>query len=264
MASDDGLSPGDILKALGLKLPSTQANPLRDLWNDLREAVDFATFNSDVQGLSSWGAFETYLQDDLGFSASDAADLRNQLEQKYSSFSDFQTELDSFSSFDEWENSLSWGETTGGESTDEDGRLVTGIRFFDEPGITRDDVSVPAGSVEIFGREIHTSQTGAPSDEESSSSLFAWSGMSADPSSPDVYETVTFSATVENTGTDPQQIVAALSVDGERVDESELVKLAPGSTREFSFLYEFEESGTYSVRIGESATIDVSAVPPNL
>jgi hypothetical protein len=264
MATDDGLSNGDILKALGLKLPNTQANPLRDLWNDLADSTDYATFSDDVQGLSSYSEFETYLQDTHGFSAGEASTFREQLESKYASFTDFQDSLSTFDSYEEWENSLSWGETVGGESTDEDGRLVSGFRFHDESGVTREGVRVPAGTVEIFGEEIHTSNTSPPVEEESSGSLFSWANESYSPDVPTPYDPVTISADVTNNGSYAEPFVAALKVDGPVVDESDLVKIGPGNTRTFEFTYRFDEVGNYDVQISSSATQTIPVAPEGL
>jgi len=264
MATDDGLSNGDILKALGLKLPNTQANPLRDLWNDLSDSTDHETFSNDVQGISSWSEFETYLQDNHGFSAGEASTFREQLESKYASFTDFRDALSTFDSYDEWENSLSWGETVAGESTDEDGRLVTGFRFHDEAGVTREGVQVPAGTVEIFGEEVHFSNTSPPVEEESSESLFSWANESHSPNVPNPHEPVTISADVTNNGNYAEPLVAALKVEGSVVDESDVVKVEPGNSRTFSFTHRFDEVGFYDVQISGSATQTISVAPEEM
>lgn len=266
----EGLNNSDILKALGLKLPNTQANPLRDLWNRIRDQKEFTTFSQDVNNLSSFADFETYLQDELGFTAEEAETFRLQMEQKYTDFADFQDSLSSFGEFEEWENSISWGETVGGNTTDEDGRIVNGIRFHDSTGLTRDNVSVPAGSVELFGNEVHFSRTGSSrsSDDTTSdtgtNSLFSWTGMSASPSSPDTGQEVTFSAEVTNNGDYQESYIASLKIDGVVEQESSLVSIGPGGSREFTFTQSFDEAGDYSAQINESSTIEITVLPPGI
>jgi len=264
------LKPADKLKALGLKLPESQESPLKEEFDELKKQVEnlsngFSEFQNDVNNQSSFSEFETYLTDTLGLSASEASKLRKKYESKYTDFSTFQNELSSYSSFEEWRNSFSWGDTLGGETTEDGQATNAGIRFHGEAGITREGVQVPAGTVEIFGPEVHFSQTGATADEEEDkSSLFSWSNESVDNATPVPYEDVTFSADLTNNGSYRENFVAALLVDGETVTTGDLFKIGPGNTRTVEFTYEFGEIGSYEVQISKSATIDVTVIPPQL
>jgi hypothetical protein len=268
MATDEeGLNNSDILKALGLKLPNTQANPLRDLWNTLEDVEDFSDFESKINNISSFAEFEDYLINDLGYTAEDAEDFRLQVEQKYSSFSDFQTFIvDEADSYEDWENSLSWGETVGGNTTDEDGRLVAGFRFHDSAGVTKDGVSVPAGSTEVFGNEVHFSQSGASRSSDDSTSdtgdgdLFSFSNLTGDEVGVRA-QTLTYTVDLTSNSDYQENFLPVLKVDGEVVREGDLISIGANSTRSISLSTAFSTEGTYEVGFNKGPTLTVTIDP---
>ncbi len=256
----DELKPKQKLKALGLKLPESQENPLKTEFDKLESAVEdlsngFPEFQNDVGNQTSFSEFETYLTDTLGLSADVSASLRSKFEAKYGDFSTFQTELDSFITFDEWLNSFKWGDTIGGETTSDGVESNQGIRFHSEEGVTKEDVQVPAGTVEIFGPEIHFSQTGATADEEEDkSSLFSYSNETLSDSSIFLDESATFSVDLTNNGSYQERFLPVLVVDGEKEKEGDLIKIGPGNTRTIAFEFFPPDTGDFDLRINKSAT----------
>jgi hypothetical protein len=263
----DNLKPVDKLNALGIKFPQAQRNPLREEFNALKSGIDsltdgFTTFQNDVSNQSSFDEFETYLESTLGLSAETAATLRNKISVKYGDFSTFQTELNSFSTFNEWENSFIWGDLLGGETTADGVNKNSGIRFHSEAGLTQDGVEVPAGSVEIFGPEIHFAHTGQTADVESDkSTILNWSNMSVDASSITLGTTSTFSADITNNGSYPETVTPGLFIDHELVATKDLVTVGAGDSKTITFGYTFGDLGVYEVKINKTSTVSVTVSP---
>jgi hypothetical protein len=257
----DELKPKDKLNALGLKAPDSQENPLQSEFESLLNGIDtnlsggWLDFQNDVSNQSSFGEFETYLTDTLGLSSSDASTLRQKYQSKFGTFSDFQNAVSSYSSFEEFENSFTWGDTISGETTEDGQNNNAGIRFHSEAGITKEGVSVPAGTVEIFGPEVHFSQTGATADEDpDKSSLFSYSNMDVSDSSVLLGDTPTVSVDLTNNGSYQENFLPVLLVDGEVQQEGDLIKIGAGNTRELSFEFKTPDTGDFEVQINKSPT----------
>jgi len=254
------LTPKEKLKALGVSAPAVQNNPFLTEFGAI-EDYGFSQFVTDVQGQASFAEFETYLQNTVGLSASDAEQFRKRMEQKYASFSDFQNALSGFSNEDEWINSFSWGTTIAGDTTEADGQtLGGGIRVHAEAGVSYDGVSVPAGSVEIFGSEIHTSQSGASSTKQSA---FTTTNLTISDTTPDLFEEITIGADVTNNNGYNDRATAKLIEDGEVVDSKSFL-VGANSTRSISFTRQYTELVSVEVRINDTPTQDVIVVPTGL
>lgn len=90
---------------------------------------------------------------------------------------------------------------------------------------------------------------------------FELSGLSISPSSAGIGETVTVSATVENTGDDEGSEEITLKVDGDEVDTKE-VTVAAGASKSVTFSYTSTAEGTYDIEVdGLSGTLIVTAAP---
>lgn len=266
----DKLQPEDKLKALGLKLTESQESPLRDEFDALENAVSglsngFTEFQNDVSNEGSFDNFENYMTNDLGLTSTEASRLRQKFEAKYGDYNTFDTEVNSFSTFDAWRNSFVWGDTIGGETTSDGETRNAGIRIHSEDGITRDDVAVPAGAVEVFAPEIHFSQTGATVDEDpDKSSVFSWSNMSASETTINPGDTITLSADLTNNGSYPENYTPALIIDDATVKTADTITVDANATQTVSFSRTFDDLGVFDVRISKSSTVQVSVVPPNL
>lgn len=254
------LTPKEKLKALGVSAPAVQNNPYLSVFGAI-EDYGFSQFVTDVNNQSSFSEFETYLQDTIGLSAGDAEQFRKRMEQKYASFSDFQNALFGFSDEDEWINSFSWGATIAGDTTTSDGESLSGgIRVHAESGVSYDGVSVEAGTLELFGPRIETSQTGAASTKDSS---FTTTNLTVSNTTPTTFETITIGADVTNNNSYDDDATAKLIEDGAVVD-SKTFRVGGGSTRSISFDRRYTELVSVEVKINEAGPETVVVIPDGL
>lgn len=248
------------LRALGLKSPDASDNPYEELFDEI-EAVksEFSNFRDDVQSLSSFGEFETYLTDTIGLSSEQASRFRSRMEQKYADFATFQSDLDGFDSYEGWRGSFSWGTTLAGDTTDGEG-ATSGVRIHGEDGISYANVSVPKGTVEVFGPRIELSQTDPPID---ASTDFSVTNLTVSDTLPTVYETVQVSADITNNSGYGTSFTAKLLEDSS-VTKSKTLSFDPSETKTVTFDLRKTESVSVDVAINDSATETVTWVPAGL
>lgn len=253
------LTQREKLRALGLSLPSEQNNPYLSVFDAIRAAKDYSTFTSDVGGQASYSEFETYLTDTIGVASSDATSFRKRMEQKYDDFSDFQTTIDGFSSYDEWINSFSWGTTIAGDETDGE-NITGGIRIHGEAGVSYDGVNVQAGTVEVFGPRIEFSETGTAVDASTS---FSTANLAVSDSTPNTGSTIDITADVTNNSGFEAEHTAKLIEDGE-VTKTTTVTIGDGNTKQVSFTQRYDEPTSVDIQINDTSTTTVTWIPPGL
>ena len=254
------LSQKEKLQALGVKAASVQNNPYLSEFEAI-ENYGFSQFQTDVNGQADYSEFESYLQSSIGLSSTKAVKVRSRMEQKYDDFPDFQTTLGGFSDIDEWINSFSWGTTLTGGTTGPDGQeLSGGIRVHGEAGVSYDGVNVEAGTVEIFGPRIETSNTGAASAKTSS---FTTTNLTISDQTPDTYEDITISADVQNDNSYSDTATVKLTEDGEVV-QSKAVDLAGGAFKTVTFTRTYTDLVSVEVKVNEAGPQTVTVVPPGL
>lgn len=193
----------------------------------------------------SFAEFEQYLVDQ-GFSQDKAQTIVEKIKNQYSDFDTFRAEiLATAESLEAILNAVDHA-----ESTSEGG---PGLRVFEEAGTTAAGVSVPAGSVELKGKEVHFSQVGASEEETTAEGPINWTALDVDPLNPFPTEPVDVRATVENTSQFPAPITAKLIVDGEVLD-SQSVQIRPSGQTTVGFEIDFGSTGSYDVQVSRSPT----------
>lgn len=159
-----------------------------------------------------------------------------------------------------------------------------GVRVHEERGTTRDGARVPAGTVEIFGPEVHFSKTGntgyqAGSGEFGSASRpvsglqggnedggIRFESFSASSNQAPVGSSVTFNAEIINYDKTEQGIVLSLTKDGEVVTRKHLTSygdgepLDSGENREVTLTYTSNDTGEFQFRLGPVAPVEVTWV----
>lgn len=263
---------------LGVKRSSSHQSEAKGDIDRLQENVgEYSTFQTDLDNVSNESEFQTYLENN-GFSTSEA---KNFIERINNNFTDSDN---SGSSFDEFKDYVQNDSNTYSKLKSEfssqnsyfsdletsDGEPVAGFRIFEQPGVTYDGVSVPAGSVEIFGQQIHFSQSEAPKSGSGSGSTGDGSTFTVNNISTDkdanttlIGETVAISADVTNNGDYTEFFSAPLIEDGE-VIENENFNIESGATEEVTFLVAKEEYASHIYQIATSGEIGVSWVPDTI
>lgn len=247
------------LVKLGLRSPNQTQSAGSEVLEKFKQKIaeSFKTFqeNFEYANLSSFGDFETWLVDN-GFTQTDATNIRNSFEKKYSSFSDFKTAvIDDFGSWEDFENDFASNTGLRSDRENENGLAAGGIKVYEEDGIGRNGQDIPAGGVEIYGKEVHFSQSGAvkQTKEESSGTEdpIVWSNLSVSPTGVRIGDTVDVEADVTNNTGFVGNVVAELIVDG-TVKDKKTRELSGNTTITVSFEYTGGEDGTGSFDIGIS------------
>lgn len=224
---------------LGLKRPESDRSEVAGGINKLLNNVeDYETFQDDLNDVADYTEFKTYLED-LGFSSNDADTfierIKNTFEDEdgsgstYDEFKDYvQNEA---SSFAELKNAFNTNKTIGSDKETTEGQKVAGVKFFDYDGYTKDGHFAPAGSTEIFGNEIHFSQTGAPTAAEED---ISYSNLTVSDTTPFTYQEIEISADVSNSGNRRGSVYVPLTENGQVV-ERQKVQVAAGATKTVTF-----------------------------
>lgn len=253
-----GLTQEDKLRALGIKQASSQENPLSGSFEQLRNAVEWDTFKDDVlNDLTGFDEFEDYLVDEAEFEEEGAETLRDRIEAKYESWDDLQDDVDDADSYGEWEGEFRFGTSLTGDTLNEDGENNAGIRIHGEGGVSQAGVTVPAGTVEIYGPRIEFSQTDSTIDDPSTA--FNVSNLQVSDTVPTLYETITISAQIENESGYSTSFTAKLTEDGDKVD-SKTLSFDVDETRTVEFERTYMEYKSVDVKINDAGPETVSVV----
>lgn len=253
---------------LGLKRPESDRSEVAGGINKLVNNVeDYETFQSDLDGVSDYTEFKSYLENH-GFTSEDADTfierIKNNFDDEdgdgstYDDFEDYvQNEAESFS---ELKNAFDTNKTLGSDKETAEGDKVAGVKFFDNDGYTKDGVFAPAGSVEVFGNEIHFSQTGAP---EAAEADISYSNLTISDTLPIPYERIDISADISNNGGSRGSVYAPLIEDGNVVDRQK-VSVAAGDTETVTFTRYYTEYESIEVGIQDLGPQTVTVVPSGL
>lgn len=262
-----GLRSPNQTQSAGAELIEKFKTNIAEEWSDFQTAFDNAN-------LTSWNDFETWLTDN-GFTTNVAGNIRTQLEGKYASWSDFSdTILNEYSSWADFENDFASNSGLRSDREDsETGLAAAGVKVFEESGVGRSGQEIPAGGVEVYGAEVHFSETTAVRETKDESAggadAIAWSNLSVSPTTADVLTTVTVEADVTNNTSYPGSTVAELLVD-DTVIETKTVDIAGNTTKTVSMNWlagktdDGEEVGTFAVGLSKAGTQDVTVIYPNL
>lgn len=228
-------------------LSSTDAsNAVDDLKAAYGNTLDSST-KDNFSAFDSFADFEDYLVNELGFTADEASNIIDQIENNYADFDEFRENV--LSSVDGLTEILN--DSSSGSETSDTG---AGVRVFESAGTSEAGVSVPKGTVEVKGTRIEFSQLGDidnGAEDEGSSGAFAYTSISADDLNPFPGETVTISAQVEYVAlSGSASTTAKLIVDGS-VRKSRSITLASGEIRTVAFDTDFDV-GSYTVSINSS------------
>lgn len=246
---------------LGLKRPQADLSEIAFGVDKLKAEVgDYDTFQSDLDNVSNYTEFETYLENN-GFTNQEANNLIDRTKNNFNSYSDFkdyvQNQTDSYA---ELKNGYDSNKTIGSEEETNDGQQLAGVKFYESDGVTRDGVSVPAGSVEVFGKEVHFSQT---TGSTGSSASFSFSNLSVSNTNPNRGESVDISATVTNNGGVDGTAYAGLTEDGSVVDSKGVIVDA-NSSKTVTFTRTYNEYQQVDVSIQNLSPITITVAPDSL
>jgi len=277
--------PGEELQAqqklqwLGL---SSAAESLSDVQEEVellqQNLPDFSTFLDHLQNgydyngdgtkesLDSYPSFDDYLaegSDSIGFTTDEADSFIEKIKQNFSDEDSSGTSFDEFKefvinetvSFESIKTGFGTSTELTSDTTTSSGQAAAGVRFHETAGVTRNGVSVPAGTTEVYGKEVHFSQSSAPTEEEETGSI-DFKNISTSDDFPFIDETVTISVDIENTQNESADVVATFLEDGTRIDARTL-RVGANSTRFISFEISYGTMQFHEYSIKNSDTVSV-------
>jgi len=279
MPVEDEFTAKEKLRWLGL---SEAAQSLSNVESELEtlenELSDYAEFKDDlengndydndgtVESIDSKTSFDSYLQDN-GFTEQLADDFVTKIEQNFTDENSSGSEFDEFKTFALDQNSfeqLRSGFGSSSELTSEletgNGQAAAGIKFHESAGVTRGGVSVPSGTTEVYGQQIHFSEADAPTTSTGESGGFTVSNISASDQFPLIGETVTISVDVESTYSQQAYFSASLIEDGSEV-ANQGVTISGGTTETVSFDVTENTFVSHAYAISSSAEVNVGWIP---
>lgn len=225
----------------GVRRPATASTNEAEADADkIGSSVDWSTYQSDVttSTITSYSEHETYLVNNAGYTADNATRLTSKIKSALTdddssgtTWDEYEDYVASVTSWEEWPNLFSTNVSFTSEETDTDtGEAVAGIRVFSSPGVTFDGVSVPEGTTEIWGTQVHFSQSGSV---DTSSTSFLYSNLSVSPTDPNKGDPVDITCDITNGGAQGSETVY-LKENGSVVASKE-VTIGSGSTKTVTF-----------------------------
>lgn len=286
--SENTLKSKEKLQWLGLSRAAQSLSDVKTEMKLLSEKLgDYDTFTNDLENgydydgdgtkesLDSFSAFDSYLasgSNSISFTQQEADSFIEKIRQNFSDsdgdgtvWNEFENyAINESSSFETLKTGFGSSNQIGGEIETEDGKAVAGLRFHESGGVTRNGVTVPAGTTEIFGQEIHFSQSGVPSSADvGSDTEITIDNISADPSAPDTGELVIISADVTNNYAESVNVTTTFTEDGEQIDNS-TASINANSTETVSYTVYYDTIASHDYAISDSSEITVTWVPEKL
>lgn len=288
MSQETELQAKDKLLWLGMKRASQSLSKIKNEIDHLRNSVgEYSTFQDHMENgfdldddgtkesIDTFSDFETYLQDSAhGWTATEAQTFTEKIKNNFtdednsgSVFDDFQEYVvNTAESYTELKNAFGSSTEIGGDRTSVDGYKVSGVKFHETDGVTKGGVNVPAGTTEIFGTEIHFSESSAPSSSDSDdASGFTVGSIQTDDddNTLTVGETVTISADITNNNSETELYSASLKEDGSEID-SQTILIGSGNTQTVNFTVTKSSYVCHEYQISTTGLVEVCWIPSQL
>lgn len=249
-----GLNQRVKLVWLGVKSPSISTSSFNDPYLQLQNLYSFSEIQDKFT--NDWSSYSDYKSDVDASNRNDGKGITNYFdwEQKLKKiYNDWGNHEDHFvnqyNSYSDFRAEFSEDKQLVSEEVD------AGVRIFDTKGETEDGITAPAGSVEIFGEEIHFSDTGGGSRDDQSGDIVV-DNISASNHSPDVGVSVTISADVTNNSNTVFSGPLSLYEDGFEFKSNSVV-VNDGESTSIEFTVTKNEPEVFAYRIATSNLIEV-------
>jgi len=270
MASD--LTEDQKLVMLGMRSPNqqstAQSSTVQTFKTNIAEEWDTFQENFEDAGLTDWAGFETWLTNN-GVSADTASNIRSSLESKYPTFGDYSDVVLNSTSWEDYQTNFKSGSGLRSTLKTQDGQSIAGVQVYEEAGVGRAGQEIPAGGVEIYGTNVHFSQSSTVGNEQEpaedqSPNPITYSNLSVSNTTPVPYEDIDVSADVTNNTNIPGfGVVPELIVDGS-VEKTKTITVDANSTTSVTFTIQFTEYESHEVTINDLSPETVVVVHPGL
>lgn len=246
---------------LGLKRPQADLSEVNEEIDQLQQQLeDYGEFQTDLDGVADYTELDTYLQNN-GYTQEEADTFINKIQNNFDDYAAFKDYVQNQSdTFTELKNAFNTNTTIGSDQETDSGQQVSGIKFFENDGYTKDGIFAPAGSTEIFGNEIHFSQTAAPTAD---SADISYSNLTISDTTPVRFESIDISADITNNGNKRGQVFAPLIEDGSVITRKS-VEVPAGQTKTVTFSRSYSEYRSIEITIKNLPSQLVTVIPAGL
>lgn len=277
--TESGLTEEQKLVMLGLKSPNRQHSDGEQISIELESAFGpFEDFrdafldefpdaeDGDFDAFEAWLADNEEIDDDL------AQKIRNEYEDTFEDFETLHEVIEDGESFFDLEVNFEQSMSLESELEDEDGRSVAGIQVYESGGLGRNGQEIPAGGVEVYGQEVHFSQSDPDADDEDDGDededtgttyRFAYSDLEVSDNLPIPRQTITVSCRVTNDAGRARAETVQFYEDGDVIG-SEYVSLVALDTTTVEFEWSSEEYKSVELGIGPLPPETVTVTHPSL
>lgn len=280
----DELKAQQKLRWLGFKSAAASLSNIKEEVNLLKENLpDAGTFSDHLQNgydydgdstkesIDTFTDFGKYLSEgsnSIGFTTEEKDKFIEKIKQNFTDEDNSGSVFDEFKNyvinnvinFEDLKGAFASTNTITGDTETTQGIAAAGIRFFESEGRTKDNVQAPAGSVEVYGKEVHFSQT---EGTLSGSPSLTYKNISASDTNPDNGQEVTISVDIENSGNGDGTANSPFFEDSTRIN-SRKDRVSANSTISISFDVQKSESQQHEYSIGDSGTVTVTWTPAQL
>jgi hypothetical protein len=260
------MSEKEKLVKLGLRSPNQSESALAGTKQILQDniAEEWSVFQSDFEsaGSTSFDEFESWLTGN-GIGTTSATNIRNAMETKYASWSEFDDKIrNTYTEWGDFENDFAANTVLRSNRTTDSGLSAAGVKLYNEAGVGRGGQSIPAGGVEIYGKQIHFSQTLTVQDDPDDggggvAEPITYANMTGPTGAFSPDGPYTYTADVTNNTSFTGSVVVDFIKDGV-VQKSQTVTLAGGEEKVVSFDYYFFNVGEFEFSIGPLDPITTS------
>lgn len=262
MASE--LQEKEKLTWLGMKRAAQSLSEVKEEIEKLRDSVSgYDQFQQDLEdSVDSYADFEAYLQD-KGWTQSETDAFIEKIRNNFESYTDFENYVIDQTSFDQLKSGFGSQNSMTSELESEEGGAAAGFRVFENGGVTKDGEPVPPGAVEIWGREVHFSQS-PPTQAQKEALEYSNFRTNVDEGDVvDVYDEVVMRVDITNPNPFNIPVVLSLNEDGSTL-KTRQVTLPESSTTTHSFRVMKTEHQCHDYDIQGEGEQLICWVPPGL
>lgn len=231
---------------LGLARSEKDLSSINEEIERLRETFDGIEDFKQQADVDDYNQFDGILTTN-GWTQEQADRFLQKLQLEFPNWSDMSDVFQDLNGFEELKQFFDTRLSLESDTKTEEGQPIAGIRFHDSGGISHDGISLPPGTVEIYGGRVQFSETGEPSGDTIDVSV---SNLDV-PSQATVNEDVEVTAEVENTGNTKGSAYVVLQEESQVVDRKR-VTLSPGSSQTIEFTRSYSRSQSISITIEDA------------
>lgn len=258
-----GLSEGQKLTWMGLKRAGDDQSAVQAETTRLEKTVgEFDEYQSFVDNRADLADHEETLVDEYeDWPQADAETFTTKIDNAFDTWGAYDNFINvQASTYGSMKEGFPSEVTFGGIETTGDGEVAVGIRLHDEAGVSKKGLSLPPGTIELFGQRLEVSQMGPPSVTERD---LAFGEVQVNPAEPVVDEAFDVYADITNNSDTDIRVFPQLVINGV-VQDQIAVDIDQGATEEARFTYTQSAVARLAVQIDSTDPVEVRVTSGDL